>query len=358
MTTNYDLSKIRLLLIDGFSEAELRDFCFDTPEFRPVHHELADLTGRAAIVRQLLEFAERRELFDLLLAWAKANNPAKYAKYQSYTDPVTPSASGESPQTPPDRITLITPFPLELVRVPAGEFLMGSDPAKDKNARKDEQPQHRVYVSEFYIGRYPVTNEQYAVFVKAAKHPMPYHWKEARIPSGKENHPVVYVSWDDATAFCQWLNQTDGRSFRLPTEAEWEKAVRGVDERIYPWGNEWDKSKLNSKEGGLGDTTPVSSYSPGGDSPYGVADMAGNVWEWCADGYNTEEYQRCIQTVIKDPQGSKRGSSRVLRGGAFASVALWVRCAARVRSNWGYRIRNFGLRVVLGGLFSSETPNH
>jgi formylglycine-generating enzyme required for sulfatase activity len=95
--------------------------------------------------------------------------------------------------TPPDQVTITTPIHLELVRVPAGEFLMGSDPAKDKNARKNEQPQHRVYLSEFYIGKYPITNEQYAVFVKATKYNPPSYWKNGKIPSGEENHPVVYV---------------------------------------------------------------------------------------------------------------------------------------------------------------------
>ncbi|MBI1882373.1 MAG: SUMF1/EgtB/PvdO family nonheme iron enzyme, partial [Chloroflexi bacterium] len=119
---------------------------------------------------------------------------------------------------------------------------MGSDPAQDKNARKDEQPQHRVYVSEFYIGKYTITNEQYAVFVQATKHRAPIYWKKGKIPAGKENHPVFYVSWDDAVVFCKWLSQETGRTFRLPTEAEWEKAARGTDGRIYPWGDQWDKT--------------------------------------------------------------------------------------------------------------------
>ena len=216
---------------------------------------------------------------------------------------------------------------LELIRVPAGEFLMGSDPAKDNDARDDEQPQHLVYVDEFYIGKYPVTSEQYAVFVKATKYKAPGHWEKGKIPSGQENHPVVYVSWGDAVAFCRWSSQATGQPFRLPTEAEWEKAARGTDGRIYPWGNQWDKTKLNSRDDGPGGPTPVGHYSPGGDSPYGVADMAGNVWEWCAN--------------------------RVLRGGAFGLGASWVRCAARFRNDRGIKLRIAGLRVVGGRSFPS-----
>ncbi|HXV99303.1 MAG TPA: formylglycine-generating enzyme family protein, partial [Anaerolineae bacterium] len=247
--------------------------------------------------------------------------------------------------TPPDRVTITTPIHLELVRVPAGEFLMGSDPKKDKNASKDEQPQHRVHISEFYIGKYPLTNEQYATFIKATKHRGPNHWKGGKIPSGKENHPVVNVSWDDIVAFCEWLSRESGRTCRLPTEAEWEKAARGTNGRIYPWGNEWDPTQLNSREKGPGDTSPVGKYSPGGDSPYGAADMAGNVWEWCADWNDEKEYQRRTKTVIQDPQGPAQGNFRVLWGGSWVSNQNRARCACRswVRPyDWG---NNRGVRV-------------
>jgi formylglycine-generating enzyme required for sulfatase activity len=249
--------------------------------------------------------------------------------------------------TPPDVLTITSPIHLELVHVPAGEFLMGSDPAKDKDSYDDEQPQHRVYVSEFYIGKTPVTNVQYAAFVKAIQHEVPEHWRGGEVPSGKENHPVVYVSWDDAVAFCQWLSQETGKRFRLPTEAEWEKAARGADGRIYPWGNEWDETKLNSEEAGPEDTTPVGQYSPDGDSPYGATDMSGNVWEWCADWYDEEEYQRRAKSTVKDPQGPKTGKDRVLRGGAFLYNAGFVRCAFRFRRYPGRRWNYYGFRVVL-----------
>lgn len=217
------------------------------------------------------------------------------------TEPATVSAPGV--------LVIEHPFHLELIRIPAGEFLMGSDPAKDKNAQPREQPQHRVYVSEFYIGKYPVTNAQYAAFTKI------------QIPSGKENHPVVNISWDVAVAFCEWLSQETGKQFRLPTEAEWEKAARGTDGRIYPWGNEWDAKRLNSSKSKIGGTTPVGKYSPAGDSPYGLADMSGNVWEWCADSFDEKEYQRRGGSTVKDPQGPKTGG-RAYVGAAHGTAAM------------------------------------
>ena len=136
---------------------------------------------------------------------------------------------------PSDLLTITSPIHLELVRVPAGEFLMGSDPKVDPRAYDNEKLQHRLILPEFYIGKYPVTNEQYAAFLKAARQVAPEHWENGKIPAGKESHPVVYVSCQDAIAFCRWLSQASGKSFRLPTEAEWEKAARGgLEGQFYP----------------------------------------------------------------------------------------------------------------------------
>jgi formylglycine-generating enzyme required for sulfatase activity len=271
---------------------------------------------------------------------------------------VAPPAPAPSPKPPaepaPEVLTITSPIHLELVRVQAGEFLMGSDPAKDKDADDDEQPQHRVYLSEFYIGKTPVTNAQYAAFVKATKHEAPEHWergkilwKGGKIPSGKENHPVVHVSWNDAVAFCQWLNQETGQLYRLPTEAEREKAARGTDGRIYPWGNGQPTAELGNFDDNVRRTTPVGQYSPKGNSPYGCADMAGNVWEWCADWFDEQEYQRRAKSTVKDPQGPQKGTSRVLRGGAFHSNRELVRCACRYRDVPRYHYRGRGFRVVV-----------
>ena len=173
------------------------------------------------------------------------------------------------------------PFEPEMIPIPAGEFLMGSDPRKDKDAFDSEQPQHTLYLPDYYIAKTPVTNAQYAAFVRSG-YPPPALWGGwQQPPRGKGDHPVVRVTWHDAIAYCRWLAEMTGKSYRLPSEAEWEKGARGSDGRIYPWGNRWDASRCNTYPGGPGDTTPVGTY-PQGASPYGLLDMAGNVWDWCS----------------------------------------------------------------------------
>jgi formylglycine-generating enzyme required for sulfatase activity len=223
---------------------------------------------------------------------------------------------------------------MELCLVPAGEFPMGSG-RSDRSARDNEKPQHRVHVDAFYIGRYPATQAQYARFVQAKDHRVPfyeadwtrpYNWDpEAKgPPRDRSDHPVVLVSWDDAVAFCRWAG------LRLPTEAEWEKAARGTDERIYPWGNTWDPGRCNSHEGKKGGTTPVGAFSPEGDSPYGCADIAGNAWEWCADRYDEAFY---ASSPERNPLGPAAGETRVQRGGSWNYVSSYQRAANR---GWNY----------------------
>jgi len=215
---------------------------------------------------------------------------------------------------------------VELIRIPAGEFLMGSDPEKDKEAYSSEQPQHIVYLPEFCISKYPVTNAQYAAFVQSTGHKVPEHWNDEGIPSGKEKHPVRYISWDDAVAFCEWLNRETGKDFQLPSEAEWEKAARGTDGRIYPWGDEPPTADLCNFDDNVGNTTPVGRYSPEGDSPYGCVDMASNVWEWTRSLYDDYTYPYDPEDGREDVRA--RGM-RVLRGSSFEDMQDIVRCASR-----------------------------
>jgi serine/threonine protein kinase/formylglycine-generating enzyme required for sulfatase activity len=218
----------------------------------------------------------------------------------------------------------------EMVCIPAGGFARGSQ-EEDKRAAPSEKPQRSIYLSEYWIGKYPVTNAQYAAFVEAAGHRSPDHWKEGRLPQGEENHPVVNVSWWDALAYCRWLADVTGKPYRLPTEAQWEKAARGADGRIYPWGNRWDSRTCNTHEGGKRHTTPVGAYSPAGDSPYGCTDMAGNVLEWVADWYKDDYYARSSAT--HDPYGPASGPSKVLRGGSWSSGRENARCVTRLASS-------------------------
>jgi formylglycine-generating enzyme required for sulfatase activity len=225
----------------------------------------------------------------------------------------------------------------DMILIPAGEFTMGSDTAAD------EKPVHEVYVDAFYIGKHEVTNAQYERFVEDTGHRAPQYWPGASISEGKENHPVVNVSWYDARAYCQWLSDQTGQIVRLPTEAEWEKAARGTDGRVYPWGDEFDKDKCNSRESDIGDTTPVGGYSPEGDSPYEVADMAGNVWEWTSSLYKAYPYDP--EDGREDPEAEE---ARVLRGGAFRhSLRRYVRCACRGSGPPASRDDYLGFRVVV-----------
>jgi formylglycine-generating enzyme required for sulfatase activity/energy-coupling factor transporter ATP-binding protein EcfA2 len=224
----------------------------------------------------------------------------------------------------------------EWVEIPAGEFWMGS---KDNDR---EQPVHRIDLPTFYIARVPITNAQYQLFVEATDYEPPKHWEEDRPPKGKESHPVVNVSWDDAVAYCAWLSEVTGRSVTLPSEAEWEKAARGSkDRRAYPWGDAFDATRCNSLALGLGDTTPVGIFIDGA-SPYGVLDMAGNVWEWTRSLYEAYPYDAGDGREDLDSR-----DARVLRGGAFSDSTRYVRCAFRLRHDPDLRSWNFGVRVVV-----------
>lgn len=247
-----------------------------------------------------------------------------------------------TPATPPPVETRISEKDgAELVRVPAGEFIMGSD-----TLGNDELPVHSVYLDEFWIDRYEVTNAQFAQFIDETgyqteaerrgwgwvysgqdwEETQGANWRSPQGPgsdlAGKSNYPVVLVSWNDAAAYCEWAGR------RLPTEAEWEKAARGdaATEQFYPWGETFDPAKANTKETNRNSATPVGAFSPQGDSRYGAADMSGNVWEWVADWYDSDYYS---QTPGRNPPGPASGNDKVLRGGSWLYDALYARTAFR-----------------------------
>jgi formylglycine-generating enzyme required for sulfatase activity len=218
-----------------------------------------------------------------------------------------------------------------LARIPAGEFYMGSD------AGDDEGPRHRVYVDEFHIGVYAVTNDEYAQFVQdtgrrpPGVHDLPvlvtdgghereqtfrriaaaYAWTEGRPPDSRAVHPVTLVTYEDAAAYCRWLSAATGETYRLPTEAEWEKAARGTEGWTYPWGNDWaaEEKRLNwgdlrASIDGYERTAPVGQF-PAGASPWGCLDMAGNVTEWTSDLWD-----------------ERTGFHRVVKGGSYLEMQL------------------------------------
>jgi len=245
-----------------------------------------------------------------------------------------------------------------MVRIPAGEFLMGSTKAQVEQAIKDginkswaekELPQHEVELPEYSIGKYPITNREYQAFVKRASYKSPKDWDGNQYPAEKADHPVVYVSWEDANAFCKWLREKTNKTYRLPTEAEWEKAARGGDGRIWAWGNEFGEGNANTNETKIGGTTPVGQFSPQGDSPYGCVDMTGNVWEWTSTLNKEYPYH------VDDGRENKEASGiRILRGGSFYSDRRDARCAYR----GGYRpnySNHLGFRVAFSSSDKTES---
>ena len=251
----------------------------------------------------------------------------------------------------------------DLARIPAGDFLMGA-----ADAEEDERPIHRVYLSEFFISRFPVTQDEYARFVRATGYPAPavrslpliasgheemfkemaapYVWQNAEPPPGYGTHPVVLVTYEDASAYCQWLSDAIERPVRLPTEAEWEKAARcGTDGNRYPWGSAINASHANF----LSDpavkpqrgTRPTGTYPPNG---FGLYDMIGNVWEWVSDWYAPDYYGL---GESRDPHGPSAGSLRIVRGGAWVNDDIsMLRCAYRHKVPPDTYAYSMGFRIV------------
>jgi formylglycine-generating enzyme len=252
----------------------------------------------------------------------------------------------------------------ELARIPAGEFLMGSS-----DAEFDERPVHRVHVSEFLISRFAVTQGEYARFVDETGYPppdvrnlplitsgglesmfrdlaAPYLWQNGRPPSGRERHPVVLISCEDALAYCRWLSRVVGRPVRLPTEAEWERAARGgVETQKFPWGDEIGPEHANfladpaSKRNG--GTRQVGTFPP---NDYGLFDMSGNVWEWVADWYGADYY---ATSESRDPLGPPQGTFRIVRGGSWVNDDVeMLRCAYRHKVPPDTYAYSIGFRIV------------
>ena len=216
------------------------------------------------------------------------------------------------------------PVTSEMVKIPAGNYMMGSNAA---DAHTDEKPLHAVWLYDFWIDKLPVTNQAYQRCVdsgicsepedRSSKSRSDYYQNPVYA-----NYPVVNVDWNQANNYCRWKGK------RLPTEAEWEKAAKGDDDRIYPWGNiPPDEYRVNF-DNQIGDTVEVGKYLAG-KSPYGVLDMAGNVWEWVSDWYSETYYQDIGTAVISNPKGPEAGSYRVLRGGSYGSRAWYLRVSVR-----------------------------
>lgn len=219
----------------------------------------------------------------------------------------------------------ISSLPNEMILIPEGQFIMGS------NKRfPDEGPMHIVYIDKFYLDKFEITNVQYLRFAQETGRRLPDHLRSGVIPPGREDHPVIYVNWYDANDYCHWVGK------RLSTEIEWEKGARGTDGRAFPWGNEFDAKKANVPQLGLRSTTPVGSF-PEGKSPYGIYDMAGNVWEWTDSWYKAYPGN-------KRPTENYGERYRVVKGGS------WIDCSF-------YRC-GVSAPVFNRGFFKPETRNN
>ena len=259
---------------------------------------------------------------------------------------------------------------LSFVYIPAGSFLMGSAAGElsalakayggTRESYREESPQHSVALPAYGIARAPVTNELYADYVAAAGARAPLSWRGARPPAQRLDHPVTDVTWQEARAFCAWLSEEWKRhhgggmtielagarpsfdiraaAFRLPSEAEWERAARGTDGRRFPWGEAWQQGLANTREAGIGGTTPAGSYPPGA-SPAGCLDMAGNIWEWTSS--LDARYPYDPADGREDPGAAGR---RILRGGCYANPHGYARCACRFRLAPGMQNEFLGFR--------------
>ena len=247
-----------------------------------------------------------------------------------------------------------TAKPAEMVSIPAGEFVIGNNGRglAEGRGNADETPEYRAYLGTYRMDRYEVTNVHYKAFVEATDRRSPKHWKTALSAGNpdqgltyapeKADHPVVYVDWYEANAYCHWVGK------RLPTEREWEKAARGTDGRIYPWGNRYDVQKANSPQYWLvkslkGDTLPVGSFE-NGKSPYGLYDMAGNVYEWTSNWYKPYPGNHEFNAHY----GEK---NKIVRGGSWydcLSYGCGLSAPSYNRSRFAPAIRNkgFGFRCA------------
>lgn len=207
--------------------------------------------------------------------------------------------------------------PDDMVLVPAGEFMMGST-----DGDPDEKPAHRIRVDGFYMDKYEVTVKQYAEFLREEGGDRPSDW-QTMSKTANQNRPVMGVDWAEAARYCKWAGK------RLPTEAEWEKAARGTDGRLYPWGNDPPTplhANYGKKEWGNHEALEPVGKLENGKSPYGIYDMAGNVWEWVSDWYDNDYYK---QSPSENPTGPSTGGFKVIRGGSWNTSARNLRAADR-----------------------------
>ena len=260
--------------------------------------------------------------------------------------PVEEAVIPVSDETRSDSVATGFPIGDEMVLIPAGSFVRGTNAGG-----YDEQPERQIFLDSFSIDRYETTNHQYRQFVEATGHRKsgpPSRYAKNMTNMRGVNQPVVYVSWDDAQSYCRWKGK------RLPTEAEWEKAMRGVDGRLWPWGQalDWAASNRAHVNDGFEATAPVGSF-PRDVSPYGVSDGAGNVLEWVADWYGEEAFRI---SEAQNPEGPDHGTFRVMRGGGYTTTGVDVRITSRSKMVPDFRDDTIGFRCATSAAEGGGSP--
>jgi formylglycine-generating enzyme len=221
-----------------------------------------------------------------------------------------------------------------MVRIPEGWFLMGSEDGQD-----NERPVHRVWVDAFELAATQVSRGEYSTFLAATSHREPPHWSDPNFLQPEQ--PVVAVSWFDAVAYCEWLSQATLRQFRLPTEAEWERAARGgIEQQRYPWGNDPPETLSNYSARWKGGPEPVGRAER---NAFGLFDIGANVHEWCADWFNASYYSVSEE---RNPQGPAAGTRRASRGGSWRHYTKVSRCAARSSIPPEFQYADYGFRMA------------
>jgi formylglycine-generating enzyme required for sulfatase activity len=238
-----------------------------------------------------------------------------------------------------------------MVYIPEGKFTMGQTEEEEQwliaqfgkydynKYYKDELPLHTVYLDGYWMGKYEVTIGQYKAFISDQGYAALPSYVSKFSPG--DDYPVAGVYWEDANAYCKWLSKKKGLNFKLPTEAQWEKAARGSDGRKYPWGKNEPDETLANFDMKIGKISTVGSY-PNGASPYGLLDMAGNVWEWCRDWSGSDYYGK---SSVRNPPGPEAGTHRVFRGGGWVNDARYLRCAYRDFGRPSLRGGGLGFRL-------------
>jgi formylglycine-generating enzyme required for sulfatase activity len=331
---------MRMLRLSGLGSEDMTD------DQRDAFINMAENLG--------IDPGEAEDMVDVYLEEIEASTALPSPKPITIVTPkATPASANGAPTVPPVVIDVaaerlkypnfVSSIGAEMFLVPSGTFKMGSE-APD--AAPNERPLTQVTLSGFYLSRHPITNAQYEMFDSS-------HARK-RAPGAGDRHPVVYVNSAEAMKFCQWLSSRERRRYRLPSEAEWEYAARGSDGRTYPWGEQTGRGDLanfadrntvfawsdREIDDGYPESSPVGSF-PIGASPFGMEDMAGNVWEWCLDFIGA--YRGTPKT---NPRGAISGAKRVYRGGSWKSRFNSLRTTTRGGNVPNYSCNDLGFRIV------------